>query len=409
MTNPVKEALSTISRHSGLVAEALKAPLSPGDGAPIKAIMDMRNNASAVRPTSDEGWRLHPRLREYLFDHLQHYPAYQSLSEIGSYITTMNALWAQVEELHGLPDGDSTMELRDRLQDTVYDIADNMRRNLQQLQTLLSTRYGNVRTLEAKKSQNRWYRQQTSQLIHHLGLLANASARIEQAASDLKMHEFAHFMRTNLVSRVLGWQQSISEMQALLTREIFQTREIEIHHRQLARMDMLLRQQPAWTGVEIDLDGEIPDFLLAARLPDITAHVEPADVDESVQAMIVETAASLPALRKANPPEEQKRYRKKDPKADATPQTPEMLASERLLNHVMESTTGVSLVEWRLSDQDAMTLEPDLWLVFSMQLLRMADVKVILLRDPPRAGERFSRTFHDAIASGPKRIWSAGQ
>lgn len=405
MTAPVKDALSTLNRHAGLVADALKAPLDVRDGVPLRSIMDLRH-ASAVRPTAEEGYRLHPRLREYLFDHLQHYPAYQSLSEIGSHITTMNALWRQVEEMRGLGDLDSTTELQDRLQDTIYDIVDNMRRNLQQLQTLLSTRYGNVRSLEAKKSQNRWYQQQSTQLIHHLGLLAHSAARVEQAATAFGMYEFAQFLRRNLLALVLDWQQSMTEMQNLLTREIFQTHRIEKHHRQLARMDMLLRQQPGWTGVDIDLDGALPDFLLATRLPAIRPHIEPEDTDAEIHALIVDTASALPPLQTSQAPQEERRYKRR--KIDSSPPalTPAILASERLRLHVLACTEGVSLVDWRCSDADAMSMQSCVWLCFAMQYLRMQGIRVTVVRNPPRPGERWSHTFGDAIASGPARIWA---
>jgi hypothetical protein len=404
VSGPIKDALSTLSRHADLVADAIKAPLDPKEVTAFKAIKDLRQ-ATALRPTSEDTYRLHPRLREYLFDHLQHFPAYQSLSEIGSHITTMNALWSQIDEVRRIPDdGQSSMDLRDRLQDTIYDIADNMRRNLVQLQGLLSTRYGNVRSLEAKKSQNRWYQRQSNQLIHQLGLLSNASSRIEKEADSFKMHEFAQFIRRNLQSQLLEWKQTTNEMQALLSKEIYQTRQIEMHHRQLSRMDMLLRQQHSWGGVDTDVDGEIPDFLLAARLPAIRAHVEPDDVDESINKLLTDTASSLPPLKKYTPPEPEVRHKRKTVTTPPKPLTPEILAAERLRAHVAQSTEAVSLADWRKQDEEAQTMPPHVWLCFSMLYLRGLDIKVHLIRDAALPGERWSHTFQDAIAIGPKRL-----
>lgn len=404
MSNPVKDALSTLNRHAELVSEALKGPLDPRDGVPIKALTDLRQ-ASALRPTGDEGYRLHPRLRDYFFDHLQHYPAYQSLSEIGSQISQMRALWGQVEELRNVSDMDSTIELRDRLQDTIFDIADNMRRNLQQLQTLLSTRYGNVRTLESKKSQNRWYQQQSTTLIRDLGVLMVSANKLEQEASEFGMHEFAQFLRRQLISQIMDWQQGLSEMQTLLRKEIFQTREIETHHRQLARLDMLLRQQPGWAGVEIEMDGDLPDFLLAAQLAPVRAHVEPDDSEADIHYTIEDTAASLPPLR-IQPPEEDKRFKRKRIERKPPPKTPAMLAAERLTRHVLEATEGVSLLEWRQGDVDALTISPNVWLVFAALDLRQQNIKVTPLKSAPRLGEHWRHAFYDAIASGPKRQWA---
>lgn len=405
MSNPVKDALVALNRHAELVSQALKGPLDPRDGVSGKAIMELRQ-ASALRPTGDEGYRLHPRLREYFFDHLQHYPAYQSLSQIGGLINQMRSLWTELEEMRNIADMNGMLEVRERLQDVVYDIGDNMQRNLQQLQTLLSTRYGNVRSLEAKKSQNRWYQQQSATLISDLGKLSITANKLEQEARSFGMPELAQFVRRQLIAHLMDWQQGLSEMQTLLRKEIFQTRQVQTNHRQLARLDMLLRQQPGWSGVEMEMDGDLPDFLLAARLPPVAPHVEPEDVDADVQRMIEDTAAALPAIR-LQPPQPDPRHKRKKIDRQPPPMTPAMLAARRLTRDVLKSTEGVSLLQWRLADADAMTISPNVWLVFAALDLRQQDIKVTPLKMEPRAGEHWRHTFYDAVASGPLRKWAS--
>ncbi len=166
---------------------------------------------------------MHPRLREYLYDHLQLYPAFQSLSQIGADIAAMRQLWIEIGELRYASDTDTLNQLRDRLQDTVFNIADSMQRNLAQLQSLLSTRYGNVKSIAAKKRQNNWYMQQSGTILRELTQLSAAGATIERDAIAIGMLDVARFVRRNLLSLILGWQQGLSEMQTLLSREIFRT------------------------------------------------------------------------------------------------------------------------------------------------------------------------------------------
>ena len=98
MSSPIRDLLHTLSRHAGLVQSGLlDGVCSEADSSPA-AIAALRQ-ASALRPAGDEGWRLHPRLRDYLQDHLQLFPAFQSLAEIGSRISQLDALWAEIAQV----------------------------------------------------------------------------------------------------------------------------------------------------------------------------------------------------------------------------------------------------------------------------------------------------------------------
>ena len=83
MTSPIKEVLKTLHHHAEVVEHALHGVIgSTGTGA-NPSIAALRQ-VSALRAAGEDGYRLHPRLREYLHDHLQLFPAFQSLAEIGS-------------------------------------------------------------------------------------------------------------------------------------------------------------------------------------------------------------------------------------------------------------------------------------------------------------------------------------
>ena len=404
MSDPIKDALGALSRHANLVSAALDGPIEAREVLGERALVELRQ-ASALRPAGDDTYRLHPRLREYLYDHLQLYPAFQSLSQIGADIAAMRQLWIEIGELRYVSDTDTLNQLRDRLQDTVFNIADSMQRNLAQLQSLLSTRYGNVKSIAAKKRQNNWYMQQSGTILRELTQLSAAGATIERDAFAIGMLDVARFVRRNLLSLILGWQQGLSEMQTLLSREIFRTHEVELQHKQLARIDALLRQQPGWMGVEIEFDAEIPDFLLATCLPKIRPHVEPEDGEKDFQALLIDTAKNLPALAPPPQPKQAERIKRKEQDHVAPPKTPAMLASERLYRDVMASADGVSLLDWRKGDADAQTMSPNVWLIFAVMDLRQQRVNVALVQDGPITGPRRSPYFVDAVASGPRRRW----
>ena len=307
MSSPIKDVLKTLHHNADVVEQALHGVIE-SEGTNSNPSIAALRQASALRAAGEDGYRLHPRLREYLHDHLQLFPAFQILAEIGSRISQVNNLWMEVDDIRRSADTETVNTIVDTIQTTVFDIADSVDRNMLFLQTLMSTRYGNVRSLEAKKSQNRFYQQQTNTLADDLTRLSRVCDKVEHEASTRGMEDLARFIRRNLLSRILVWQQSMSEMQTHLSKEIYRMREVERNHKLLARMDMLLRQQPGWRGFEADLRGDIPDLLMAASLPAIAAHVEPLDTDAQIFDEMQKLAAALPAKQIEPEPLEVKRY-----------------------------------------------------------------------------------------------------
>jgi len=398
MSSPIKEVLQTLSRHADVVEEALTGIISSEGGTPGNAIGALRQ-ASALRPAGDEGYRLHPRLREYLHDHLQLYPAYQELAEIGSRISQVRALWNEIEFLRAAGDHETVSNLLESLYTSVYDIADNMDRNMLMLQTLMSTRFGNVRSLEAKKGQNSFYQGQAATLSGDLGRLSLVCETIEREASTRGMEELARFLRRSLLARIMPWQQGLSELQTEIRKELFRTREVEHNLKLLARLDMLLHQQPAWRGFDADLSADIPAFLLATSLPAFAPHVEPLESDRAMVQEMEGLARSLPPKRVPAPDTEPpKRYSLvvDPPRVPEVP--PAAKALERLARDVRAAPDGLSLIAWRDADEDAQTMSKDVWLVFAVMGLRSRKLTVELLHNAPLDGERFAHTFRDAWA-----------
>ena len=402
MSSPIKDLLQILSRHADLVQSGLlDVVCSEADSSPA-AIAALRQ-ASALRPAGDEGWRLHPRLRDYLQDHLQLFPAFQSLAEIGSRIVQLGALWAEIAQVRQDADQEALAGLMLTLHSTVFDIVDSMERNLLLLQTLMSTRFGNVKTLQAKKSQNRYYQQQTATLAADLSRLAVMAGELEHQASAWALEPLARFVRRNLLARLSVWQQGLSEMQTLIRTEIFRLREVEQRHQQLSRMDLLLRQQPGWRGFEADLSGAIPDFLLAARLPPLVAHAAPLDSEHAVRQEMRALARALPPktppVADTAPPKRYTRIIDAPRRAAATTATPAAQALERLARDVLAAgSAGLHLAAWRQRDAAALAMAPHVWLVFAVMALRGRGMRVELLGNEARTGEHFAHRFDDALA-----------
>lgn len=403
--SPIKDVLSTLHRHSDVVESSLAGVVAFDGSVGSTAVLALRN-ASALRPAGDDGYRLHPRFREYLQDHLQTFPAFQSLAEIGSRITNIYALWTEIELRRGDNDYEMVNGLISSMQMLVFDILDSMSRNMNLLHTLLSTRFGNVKSLSAKKAQNRFYQHQSSVLSADVVRLAKVSDTIEREASARRLDEVAMFLRKNLIGKIGVWQQGLSEIQTQIRQEIFRTREVELDEKYLARMDMLLRQQPGWRGPDLEFDGDIPDFLLATRMPAFSPNIDVGDMDGAIQSEMAAVASSLPEKAVVPNKEPPRKFTRIVKAQTATAPTPGLSALLKLIKSVKASNEGVGLCEWRKGDVDASTMESHVWLGFAVMALRSEGLKVSLILDAARDGEKFTHTFRDAIAYSNQLVLS---
>ena len=406
MTSPTKNVLKALYQQAEVIELTRRdGMIVAGQDASEASIADLRQ-ASALRPAGEEGFRLHPKLRDFLNDHLQLFPAYQTLAEIGTRISQARQLWNDVDDLYRAKDMGAVEKIVETIESTVFDIADSVDRNLLYLQTLLSTRYGNVRTLEAKKSQNNFYQHETKILAGDMARMTGVFERIEQEATTRGMLELAKFIRVNLQAHLQTWQNSMSEMQAHLSREIFRIREVERSHKQLARLDLLMRQQPSWTGLEMDMAAPIPAFLMAARLPEFEPNIEPLDSDPQYVEAMVKEAAVLPPKPVDAAPKEVKRIQRVVDERPVTKKSDAAIALERLITAAQQATERFSVVRWREADPQALTIQEHVWLVFAVMALRSRKCMVEVVASPARMGERFRHQFHDAMvvpkgAAGP--------
>jgi hypothetical protein len=198
----------------------------------------------------------------------------------------------------------------------------------------------------------------------------------------------------------------MSEMQAHLSREIFRIREVERSHKQLARLDLLMRQQPSWTGLEMDMAAPIPAFLMAARLPEFEPNIEPLDSDPQYVEAMVKEAAVLPPKPVDAAPKEVKRIQRVVDERPVTKKSDAAIALERLITAAQQATERFSVVRWREADPQALTIQEHVWLVFAVMALRSRKCMVEVVASPARMGERFRHQFHDAMvvpkgAAGP--------
>lgn len=412
MSSYIREALQALSRHSDAVATVALNGTVPQDALPKAAVTALRG-ASALRAAGEDSWRLHPRLREYLQDHLQVFPAYQSLTEIGYRLHTLDALMREAHHAQRERDHESLQGQLEEMSTQLFDIHELTERNLRFLGKLMSIKYGAVRTAAAKVAQNRWYQRQAGVLSDDLNRLGRLAAQLEQDA-DARGWDVARQLRRSIIDRMPHWQLRLSDMQTQLRQEFYRLRQVQKDLRNLARADAFLAQHPGWTGLEIELPATIPAALLKAALPKIEAHVYPQDEAGDVMRDLAQIAQTVP-LRKAPRPTEPARRLKVVHDLEEEPSEPDpyLVLLRRFAQAVASSEEPLSILAWAARDPAGAILRPpaptavrpSVWLMFAVCALdgrthgiegKQLKFEVQEVGNLPEEGSRFSHTFRDA-------------
>lgn len=412
-SSPLKPVFAALSRHVDVVEVALRELVGvDGEVAATDPAIRSLRELNVLRPAGERGYRLHSRLREFANDVLQIHPAYQSLTGIGQLVEQIPMVWNELDDLRTAGDFKQADEAAGQIEQDAFDISDMVERNLRLLGLLLSTRFGNVTSLAAKSSQNRYYQRQSELMSNDLARLSRAVERVEGEARERGLQALAAMLRNTIQGQLPRWTQTLSQYQSQIRRELFSMREIERKNVLLARTAMLLRQNPAWRGIEEPaLSEDLPAFLLSkpfigAPIPPLRIHMDPLDDDRSMKELMRDEVHSLPKAPVAAPPTEKApRIKRADPKpARSAPETPAMrslacLAAAAIAHAKTEGATSLSVMDWRAGDAAARSMAPALWLAFAASALRPYKFRVVLVADPAAPGERFCHTFSDALVA----------
>lgn len=409
----IREALGALRTHATHIEALVEGGSVLQDAIPKNVTAALRG-ASALRPAGEDSWRLHPRLREYLQDHLQLVTPFQSLKEIGQAIASLAWLRDEMDTAARERDQDAFDSLEASTRSTIYDIADATESNVAFLTGMVSLKYGTAKTIAAKLAENRWYERQARALETDLGRLAVRAEDLARHA-EAKHWDLAAVVRRVILARMFSWQGELSEVLTRLREEVFLLREVEKNLRNLARADAFMAQQPSWRGPDAELPDAVPEVLLATTLPTrLRAHVDPQDDYAEVRSDLEQIVQSLPPRKVAREPDPPKRMALVRDEVSQPVLDVYAEALHRLKLQVVDATAPISLVRWHADDAGAATvrppadtgLRPASWLMLAVCALedrphrvRGKEVRfeVELVMNPPLPGRRLANTFRDAM------------
>ncbi|CAN7599490.1 hypothetical protein [Polaromonas sp. LjRoot131] len=400
----IQRVLSTLASHGDLIAEGLVGTIHSGGGyrARDKAI-EALVSIHALTPYEEGAYRLNPRLREFISDHLVSYNAFQTLTRLRDQIYQARTQWTNLRLMHSEGVVTDAEKLEWALDDTVTNISYEMDRNLTLLNSHISTEYGNVESLSAKIRQNVFYAKEVKSCLDEIRQLDSTVEMIDGEALSGGFQRVRALVNGRLRSRLHHWTTRLNDIQHEISKRLFKARKLEQKLRNLGKVALWLNQNQLTGGFDIDVDESLPVALITPTVVVNTWNVDVRDTDPIVYDGLVAAVARLPAPRM--PPVEQAA-----PDAQQVMSVvQEIVVAERepvddLIEHLLdvmlgEPDRGMSLLEWKRTHGLADVGDEE-WLLYASSQMATMGYKV----DPQlmdRAEGIYNDLFDDIVVSIP--------
>ncbi|WP_147306193.1 hypothetical protein [Cupriavidus plantarum] len=392
--------LRALHQNDDLIAAAFSGGLELGAH---NARIDALSNLRALKPFDEGIYRLNPRLRDFIADHLVSYRAFQALTRLSGPIQQARALWREMKFRHDDEEPSDRDALFEQFIDAVMDIAYSIERNLSLLHSLVSTQYGDVSSFSAKLRQNKYYIREIGEALNEMAQVDRLVEDIDGEALTAGLPEVRAIVRRRLTSRLLAWTSQIKDAQASINRSLFKARRLEERVRKLSRVSHWLRQNRSASGFEVGLDNA-PETLFLSEPLALRAHIDVRGARETEHEMLCEAIARLPARdfeRPAEVPPPPVAILEDEGEAVIEPLEPHDAMIEALLEDLRGTSQGISLRMWKeaqVSDFDLLSVEE--WLLYASIQLENEGIRLTFLPIEGAPTRYSNEISDDVIAQG---------
>lgn len=376
----VEQALATLATHGHLIAEGLDGSVLPGDKPRNRAI-DALAAIKALSPYEEGEYRLNPRLREFISDHLESYNAFQVFTRLTEQIRQARHQWSGLRILKEEGKRDGADRLQWSLDDTVTEIVYAMDRNLILLNSQLSTDYGNVESHRLKSQQSRFYDREINNCRRELDQLDVMIEEIAGEALSVGFQQVRVLVNVRLMSRMLGWRGRLNDCQAIISKRLGEAQKIESRIKNLGRVSLWMAQNKTAEGFDVDLDDSMAVELLTPEKVKVKWNLDVTDNDPVVHDCMAAAATAMPKPRAekpetAAPPAQEVRYTEQE-EIDEEPDPVDAMIELAASALAQSAQVQLSLAGWyaaHITDLEGVTEEE--WLLYSSRQLAVMGFKV---------------------------------
>jgi hypothetical protein len=401
----IQRVLNTLASHGALIAEGLVGTIHSGGGykAHDKAI-DALVSIHALTPYEEGAYRLNPRLREFISDHLVSYNAFQTLTRLRDQIYQARTQWTNLRLMHSEGVVTDAEKLEWALDDTVTNISYEMDRNLTLLNSHISTEYGNVESLSAKIRQNVFYAKEVKSCLDEIRQLDSTVEMIDGEALIEGFQRVCTLVNGRLRSRLHQWTTRLNDIQHEISKRLFKARKLEHKLRNLGKVALWLTQNQLTSGFDIDIDESMPVTLITPTPLVNTWNIDVRDTDPVVYDGMVAAVTRLPAPRISV---------QEQAKPEVSPQVlstvQDVVVAERdpvddLIEHLLdvmhnEPDRRISLLQWKQAHGLEIVSDEE-WLLYAASQAATMGYKVDPQLIDRRAGI-YNDLFEDVMVSIP--------
>lgn len=400
-TGQIQRVLALLHKHSDLVVEAMDSVVHLGAKARDQAI-DAIASVHGLIPDGDGGYRLNPRLRDYLNDHLLSYSAFQSLTRLDEPIISMLAIWEGLKAIRSSGEIKDTDRLERAFDDKVTEITYEIERNMTLLNFMISTEYGNVSSLLASVQQIRFYRGEVRAASAEMHKLDVTIGKILGEAGQIEVFAVVRFLvLTRLRGRMSSWLTRLNDIQAVISARLGRLAKLENRLANLGKATLWLSQNSTSPGFQVDDDRVLPAALYRAERIRLKWHIDVRDHDPVVSEGLVSILNRLPAPAAVEGAEKaQPRALRVPPALVEDPVDPVELAILALNDHI-EALAGesVSLLAWKQANRAAFALDTvteEEWLFYASAQLVYFGLKP-QFQFAPRTPDMLNDLFTDVV------------
>ena len=368
----IQQVLNTLASQGHLVAEGLDGAVHLGNKTRDRGI-DALVSIHALTPYEEGAYRLNPRLREFISDHLVSYNAFQTLTRLSEHIYRAKTQWSNLREMkNGGVLGDAD-KLEWALDDTVTEIVYEIDRNLTLLNSMISTEYGNVESLAAKIQQNRFYAREVEGSLKELGQLDAMVDQIDAESLSTGFIRVRQLVNLRLRSRLHHWITRLNDIQASISKRLFHAQKLERKLVNLGKTALWLTQNKTSSGFDIEL-ADWPIALLRPERVRVNWHVDVRDNDPVVLDTMVDAIDRLPSPIESSASEkaaqEVQVVRHVDTQALHILSDPVDEMIEQLGDSIYSGESSkVSLLHWKNSHRELDDVTDEEWMLYAASQL----------------------------------------
>lgn len=398
----IAQIFASLAKHSDLLSMALDGPVETGNREQNKAI-DALVMVNALKPYEEGTYRLNPRLRDFISDHLISYNAFQALTRVKDRVHQAQAQWSQLQALRQAGATADADRLEWALDDTVTDIDYAIERNLTLLNSLVSTQYGNVTNLKAKLNQNLFYGREVDACMTEMNQVDSIVDLISAEALNAGILSVRQLINRRLGSKLLNWRVQLKDAQAIISKRLFWQRKMERRLNNLAKSVLWLNQHKTSSGIEIDVDTSAPIAIFKPVSIKVKPHLDVRDKDPVTWDEMVTSIAKLT-----------KRIDRSLPAANAKAAQPVLAAEmaeieiiltaeefmlDQLTAELLDSDQTISLCEWKSDKPQLNLISDEEWLLYASGQLYAQGFFVRMAIDDEQDPCPINHRFYDFLVT----------